>query len=88
LRRNQHRVRGAISQKRPPSTNLAEPNVNLLIKRRPPIRNRIELEGPTDLRCWTRALDVPPADLKAIIAKVGNSVAAVRKEIGRRGARL
>jgi hypothetical protein len=59
-----------------------------MIKRRPPLRTKIELHGPAEVRCWTKALGVPPDDLKRIMDKVGNSVAAVRKEIGRTAARL
>ena len=62
--------------------------MNRLIKRRPPIRSHIELSGPMELKCWTRALGVPAEALKRIIAKVGNSASAVRKEIGRTTARL
>ena len=47
----------------------------------PPIRNKINLEDPTQLRAWTRRLDVSADSLKAIVDKVGNSVAAVTKEV-------
>ena len=61
--------------------------MNGLVKRRRMLRSRIELRAPSDVRCWTKALGIPPDDLKRVIDKVGNSVAAVRKEIHRTTAR-
>ena len=47
----------------------------------PPIRNKIDLKDPAQLRAWTRRLGIPADGLKAIVDKVGNSVAAVTKEV-------
>jgi uncharacterized protein DUF3606 len=47
----------------------------------PPIRNKIDLAEPIQVRAWTRRLDISPDALKAVVEKVGNSVAAVTKEI-------
>jgi hypothetical protein len=47
----------------------------------PPVRNKIELAEPTQVRAWTRRLDISPDELKAVVDKVGNSVAAVTKEV-------
>ena len=47
----------------------------------PPIRNKIDLADPVQLRAWTRRLDISPDALKAVVDKVGNSVAAVTKEV-------
>ena len=47
----------------------------------PPIRNKINAADPAQFRAWTRRLRVPPDELKAIVEKVGNSVAAVAKEV-------
>ena len=47
----------------------------------PPIRNKIDMADPAQLRAWTRRLHVPPDELKVIVEKVGNSVAAVSKEV-------
>jgi hypothetical protein len=47
----------------------------------PPIRNKINTADPAQLRAWTRRLRIPADDLKAIVEKVGNSVAAVSKEV-------
>ena len=47
----------------------------------PPVRNKIDLAEPIQLRAWTRRLDISPDALKAVVDKVGNSVAAVTKEV-------
>ena len=47
----------------------------------PPIRNKIEMDDPAQVRAWSRRLRVPTNELKSIIEKVGNSVAAVTKEV-------
>jgi predicted transcriptional regulator len=47
----------------------------------PPIRNKIEMDDPAQVRAWSRRLRVPANELKSIIEKVGNSVAAVTKEV-------
>lgn len=47
----------------------------------PPIRNKINTTDPAQLRAWSRRLRVPADDLKAIVDKVGNSVAVVSKEV-------
>jgi len=47
----------------------------------PPIRNKISLADPTQVRAWTRRLAISTDSLKAVIDKVGNSVAAVTKEV-------
>jgi hypothetical protein len=47
----------------------------------PPIRNKIDLAEPIQVRAWTRRLDISPDALKAVVDKVGNSVAAVTKEV-------
>ena len=47
----------------------------------PPIRNKINLADPALLRAWTRRLGMSADALKAVVDKVGNSVAAVTKEV-------
>ena len=47
----------------------------------PPIRNKINLADPAQLRAWTRRLGISADALKAVVDKVGNSVAAVSKEV-------
>jgi hypothetical protein len=47
----------------------------------PPVRNKIDLTDPAQLRVWTRRLGVTADALKAAVDKVGNSIAAVTKEV-------
>ena len=47
----------------------------------PPIRNKIDLADPAQLRAWTRRLGISADALKVVVDKVGNSVAAVTKEV-------
>ena len=44
--------------------------------------NRVSLVGAWEPDYWTHKLDVSAGELMRIIGKVGNSVAAVRKELG------
>jgi Protein of unknown function (DUF3606) len=47
----------------------------------PPVRNKIDLGDRAQLRAWTRRLKVSSDVLTTVVGKVGNSVAAVTKEI-------
>jgi hypothetical protein len=47
----------------------------------PPIRNKIDMADPAQVRAWNRRLGISADALKAIVDKVGNSVAAVTKEV-------
>jgi hypothetical protein len=47
----------------------------------PPVRNKIDLGDRAQLRAWTRRLRVSSDVLTTIVGKVGNSAAAVTKEI-------
>src|SRR6266480_7817919 len=47
----------------------------------PPIRNKIDMADPAQVRAWNRRLDISADALKAVVDKVGNSVAAVTKEV-------
>ena len=49
--------------------------------KRPPMRNKIDLADAEQLRAWTRRFRMKPDALQAIVGKVGNSAAAVAKEI-------
>jgi hypothetical protein len=51
-----------------------------------PIRNKIDLADPAQIRAWTRRLSITADDLRRVAAKVGNSIAAVSKEIELRNA--
>lgn len=47
----------------------------------PPVRNKIDLKDPAQVRVWTRRLGVTADALKAAVDKAGNSIAAVTKEV-------
>jgi hypothetical protein len=47
----------------------------------PPIRNKIEMADRAQIRAWNRRLGISTESLKAVVDKVGNSVAAVTKEV-------
>lgn len=49
--------------------------------KRPPIRNKINMADPAQVRTWTRRLRLPADELKAVVEKVGNSIVAVTKEV-------
>ena len=49
--------------------------------KRPPLRNKIDLADPAQVRVWSRRLRVPADALAAIVEKVGNSAAAVTKQV-------
>jgi hypothetical protein len=46
-----------------------------------PIRNQIDLTDPAQVRAWSRRLHISADALRAVVAKIGNSAAAVTKEI-------
>jgi Protein of unknown function (DUF3606) len=46
-----------------------------------PVRNKIDLADPAQSRVWTKRLGISAEDLQRMIGKVGNSIAAVSKEI-------
>jgi hypothetical protein len=46
-----------------------------------PIRNKIDLSDPAQMRAWTKRLGITADDLQRMVGKVGNSIAAVSKEI-------
>ena len=45
-------------------------------------RGHISMSQPHEVQHWTRHLGVTRDQLQRTVAKVGNSVAAVRKELG------
>jgi hypothetical protein len=49
--------------------------------KRPPVRNKIDLSDPGQVRAWKRRLGLSTNDLQRVIQKVGNSISAVTKEI-------
>ena len=48
-----------------------------------PRRNNIAMDKELEVKYWTRHLGVTREDLQRAVDKVGNSAAAVRKELGR-----
>jgi hypothetical protein len=46
-----------------------------------PDRSKINLNDAAEIKCWTKELRVSTDELRRIVEKVGNSVAAVRKEL-------
>jgi hypothetical protein len=46
-----------------------------------PVRNKIDLADPSQIRVLRRRLGISADDLQRVVAKVGNSIAAVCKEI-------
>ncbi|MCC8952890.1 DUF3606 domain-containing protein [Bradyrhizobium sp. Pear77] len=53
-----------------------------LTNRLQPDRSKINMHEPHEVKYWTRALGVSKDDLQKAVEKVGNSAAAVRKELG------
>jgi uncharacterized protein DUF3606 len=51
------------------------------MRRAKPQRNKIDLADPAQIRALTRRLGISSGDLMRVVGKVGNSVAAVSKEI-------
>ncbi len=44
-------------------------------------RSKIHMHEAYEVKCWTKALGVSKEQLQKAVDKVGNSVAAVRKEL-------
>ena len=53
-----------------------------LIERERPDRSKINMDQPHEVKYWSHALGVSREDLRRVVDKVGNSAAAVRKELG------
>ena len=54
-----------------------------LENRGPQDRSRINLEQAHELRYWTKELGCSENELRVIVRRVGNSVEAVRRELGK-----
>jgi hypothetical protein len=52
-----------------------------LTKRQVPDRSKINVHEPREARCWARELGVDQEQLRKLVEKVGNSAAAVRKQL-------
>jgi hypothetical protein len=46
-------------------------------------RSRIAVQEPHEVQYWTKELGVTKEELQRVVDKVGNSAAAVRKELGK-----
>jgi hypothetical protein len=53
------------------------------ITKTPPLRNHIAMNKELEVKYWTKHLGVSPEALRRAVDKVGNSAAAVRKELGK-----
>jgi Protein of unknown function (DUF3606) len=56
-----------------------------LTKRNQPDRSKINMHEDYEVKHWTKALGVTREELQTAVDKVGNSAAAVRKELGMLG---
>ena len=61
--------------------------MNNLTKKSQPDRSKINMHENHEVRCWTKELGVSREQLQNAVDKVGNSAAAVRKELGLLGQR-
>ncbi|SFJ79562.1 DUF3606 domain-containing protein [Bradyrhizobium sp. cf659] len=52
-----------------------------LTKREQPDRSKINMDEAFEVKYWTHALGVSKEELQKAVDKVGNSAAAVRKEL-------
>jgi len=52
------------------------------IRRGQPDRGKINMHEDDEVRYWARELGVTRDELQRLVDKVGNSAAAVRKELG------
>jgi hypothetical protein len=63
------------------SLNLRPREIPMQRVKPPPVRNKINLTDASQVRAWTRRLDITADPLKTVVSKVGDSVATVSKEI-------
>ena len=54
---------------------------DMLTTKERPDRSKINMGDPTEVHCWTKHLNISEDELQKAIDKVGNSAAAVRKEL-------
>jgi hypothetical protein len=57
---------------------------NQITRRSSPDRSKIVMRNDHEIHTWTKHLGVSRAELQRVVEKVGNSAAAVRKELGNR----
>jgi 3-oxoacyl-[acyl-carrier-protein] synthase III len=56
-----------------------------LTKKETPDRSKINMHQPHEMHYWTKHLNVSKEELQKAVDKVGNSAAAVRKQLGIKG---
>ena len=56
-------------------------------KKGQPDRSKIDMHEDYEVKYWTRALGISREELQKAVDKVGNSAAAVRKQLGMMGER-
>jgi 3-oxoacyl-[acyl-carrier-protein] synthase III len=64
-----------------------EERMDNLTKKDQPDRSKINMHEDFEVKYWTKELGVSKDELRKTVDKVGNSAAAVRKELGVMGAR-
>ncbi|MGY2904628.1 DUF3606 domain-containing protein [Bradyrhizobium sp. URHC0002] len=52
-----------------------------LTKRDQPDRSKINMNQAHEVHYWTKHLNISKDELQRVVAKVGNSAAAIRKEL-------
>lgn len=45
-------------------------------------QSKINMHEPSEIKCWIKRLGVSSEELQQAVDKVGNSAAAVRKQLG------
>jgi Protein of unknown function (DUF3606) len=55
--------------------------VNHLTKPETPDRTKIDVQSPAELKHWAHALGITEGQVQFLVEKVGNSAAAVKKEL-------
>ena len=54
------------------------------LRRGQPDRSKINMSEDFEVQCWSKHLGISKEELASVVEKVGNSAAAVRKELGTR----
>jgi Protein of unknown function (DUF3606) len=57
--------------------------MSALTRKVSPLRNHIEMKEASEVKYWIKHLGVTRDELQRAVDKVGNSAAAVRKELGK-----
>jgi hypothetical protein len=60
--------------------------MDTLTRKAQPDRSKINMHDPHEVKYWAHGLGVSRQELQKAVDKVGNSAAAVRKELGLLGA--